>query len=490
MKTAKTNIIFENGVTDNKPHVVILGAGPAGLGAAFQLTRRTQAKVTVLEQNNAVGGNAGSFELSEVRVDYGSHRLHPACDPEILSDIRLLLGDELLDRPRHGRIRLHGRWIHFPLKPLDLILQLPMSFVMNITTDLISKFFKKKQDIHDEESFASVLEAGLGKTFCKKFYFPYAHKLWGLPPEKLSATQAHRRVSANSLGKMVNKILSAVPGIKQNGKGRFFYPRGGFGQISECLYQAAKNAGAEFHLGVKVKSITMTGQVVEAVSYEQEGQIIIQQADYVWSTIPVSLLVQCLQPSVPPLVMQACKNIDYRAMILIYLVLEQERFSEYDAHYFPELDVPITRISEPKNYSNVYNPKNLTVLCAELPCSTNDPVWYMTDEELGRLVCKCLESAQIPIRAPIKEIVTQRLRHAYPIYQKGYEEYLNQIEQWLGGIENLLTFGRQGLFVHDNTHHALYMAYAAVDCLNRRGCFDRVKWQNLRQIFNTHVVED
>jgi len=104
-----------------KPHVVILGAGPAGVGAAFQLTRRALAQVSVLEQNSRVGGNAGSFELAGMRVDYGSHRLHPTCHPDVLRDIRALLGDELLDRPRHGRIRLRGRWIHFPLKPLDLI---------------------------------------------------------------------------------------------------------------------------------------------------------------------------------------------------------------------------------------------------------------------------------------------------------------------------------------------------------------------------------
>ena len=90
----------------NKPHIVILGAGPAGLGAAFQLTRRELASVTVLEHCKNVGGAAQSFELSGIQVDYGSHRLHPACDPEILRDIQTLLGEDLLDRPRHGRVRV------------------------------------------------------------------------------------------------------------------------------------------------------------------------------------------------------------------------------------------------------------------------------------------------------------------------------------------------------------------------------------------------
>ena len=122
-----------------QPHVVILGAGPAGTGAACQLIRTGKAKVTVLEQRDSVGGNAGSFTLGGLRVDYGSHRLHPACDPEILKDLKNLLGEDLLLRPRHGRIRLRGRWIHFPLKPADLLLRLPKSFTFGVGIDMVGQ---------------------------------------------------------------------------------------------------------------------------------------------------------------------------------------------------------------------------------------------------------------------------------------------------------------------------------------------------------------
>ena len=109
--------------------VVVIGAGPAGLGGAYRLAQRGF-DVTVIERDAAVGGNAGSFDVAGLRVDFGSHRLHPSCAPEILSDIRGMLGDALLDRPRHGRIRIQGRWVHFPLKPADLIAHLPLSFGM------------------------------------------------------------------------------------------------------------------------------------------------------------------------------------------------------------------------------------------------------------------------------------------------------------------------------------------------------------------------
>jgi protoporphyrinogen oxidase len=469
---------------------VILGAGPAGLGAAFQLARRGRARVTVLERNQWVGGNAGSFELDGFRVDYGSHRLHPACDPEILRDIRGLIGDDLLDRPRHGRIRLRERWIHFPLQSLDLALRLPVKFSIGVALDLAHKALKNGAGRDREATFASVLERGLGRTICQDFYFPYVEKIWGLEPEKLSVTLARRRVSANSLVKMAQRIIGAMPGIKTGRRGRFYYPRYGYGQICEAYCGAAREAGADVHLNARVQSVETEAGAVAGVHYERAGEVLALGADYVWSTIPITVLAKCLRPPAPAEVLQAAENIGYRAMILIYLVLEQERFSEFDAHYFPDASIPISRLSEPKHYSNGQGPKDLTVLCAELPCAPGGPQWNKSDDELSALVTGALEGSGIPIRAPIKKIVTRRLRQAYPIYRQGYEDDFRPLDEWLGGIDGLLTFGRQGLFAHDNTHHALYMAYCAARCLDQDGSFDRKRWQSSRLVFETHVVED
>ncbi len=473
----------------SKPHLLILGAGPAGLGAAFQLTRRSLAQVTVLERNSWVGGNAASFALAGINVDYGSHRLHPTCDPEVLRDIHTLLGDDLLLRPRHGRIHLHGRWIHFPLRPLDLVLRLPPRFALNVAVDLLDKAARWRPRPSGTETFASVLEAGLGRTICRDFYFPYARKIWAVPPEELATMQAHRRVGANSLGKMARKLLTAVPGLKPPGAGRFYYPRQGYGQISQAMLRAAEAAGAQVELAAVVRSVDRIGTRVQGVTYERQGASYRLEADYLWSTLPLTVLIQCLQPQAPDEVLEATQGIAYRAMILVYLVLEQEHFSEYDAHYFPDSDIPISRLSEPKNYSGTGS-QGLTVLCAELPCAPTDPAWQMSDDDLAGLVCTSLERANLPVQAAIKEVVTKRLRHAYPIYRQGYERHFDRLDHYVSGLANVLTFGRQGLFAHDNTHHALYMAYCAVNCLDANGSFDRERWQAFRRNFETHVVED
>jgi len=453
--------------------VVILGAGPAGLGAAWQLARRGF-NVTVLERASAPGGNAGSFEIEGLMADYGSHRLHPACPPEILDDVRGMLGPDLLDRPRHGRIRLHGRWLHFPLKPANLVRNAPPRFLLGVLRD---NAWKAKTAMGGE-SFRTVLEAGLGKTICRDFYFPYARKIWGVEPEELHAEQARRRVSAGSAGKMVRKLL------RRTGGARFYYPRGGFGRISDAYLDAARQAGARVLCNTSVGGVEVASGRVIAVR-ASGGQRF--EARHILSTIPLPTLIRSLDPPGP--VLKAANALDYRAMILIYLVLETDRFTEFDAHYFPEAWIPITRLSEPKNYGLQEAP-GATVLCAELPCSTSDAFWCASDDLLAGMILGALGQAGLPVLAPVRKVLTRRLEQAYPIYRSGYAEHFDTLDRWLGGLEGLTTLGRQGLFAHDNTHHTLAMAYAASRCLRDDGSFDRRRWAAHRKEFQQHVVED
>jgi len=472
-----------------RPHVLILGAGPAGLGAAYRLRMLRRARVSVLERGDRVGGNASSFELGGQPVDLGSHRLHPSCDPVILGDIRRFLGPDLVERPRHGRILLRGRWVRFPLRPLDLLVHLDGSFLLGALRDAAGRVLRSTPA--QSGSFAEALQARLGPTICEAFYFPYARKIWGLEPEGLAAEQAQRRVAANSPGKLARKVLARVPGFRSSGGGRFFYPRKGFGQIAEGYARGAEDAGAELILGWSAAEITPPSSAgdpwsVVARRGAEERSLV---ADYVWSTLPLTHLARMIRPAPPADVLRAASALDFRAMVLVYLELPIHRFTEFDAHYFPGSEVFITRLSEPKNYSGAPEPEGRTVLCAELPCSPDDGVWGSSDEDLGRIVVRDLETAGIPLPGSPVGIHVRRLRQAYPIYSRSYGEAFTILDRWASGLPRLLSFGRQGLFAHDNTHHALAMAYAAADCMTPDG-FDSGKWSRHRLDFEKHVVVD
>jgi protoporphyrinogen oxidase len=177
-------------------------------------------------------------------------------------------------------------------------------------------------------------------------------------------------------------------------------------------------------------------------------------------------------------------------MVLVYLVLEQDRrWTPYDAHYLPDAGTAVTRVSEPANYRDGPDPTDRTVLCAELPCAPDDAVWSATDHDLGARVADDLARAGLPPIRPAA-VVTRRLRHVYPVYDMGFRARLDGLDAWAGALPRITTFGRLGLFAHDNTHHAMVMAYDAVDALGTGGTVDRTAWSAARARFDGHVVED
>ena len=204
------------------------------MGAAYR-TARAGHRVVVLERTPGPGGAAASFELDGIRVDHGSHRLHPAIDPRILGDLRGLLGDGLQRRPRNGRIHLEGRWIRFPLRPADLARRLPPSFAAGVAVDAATAWARRPR----ADTFAETLRAGLGPTMCERFYFPYARKLWGLDPSELAGEQARRRVSAGSPG----RLLAGWPRRRRDGPW-FWYPGTASGPSASAWPRGA-DAGAE-----------------------------------------------------------------------------------------------------------------------------------------------------------------------------------------------------------------------------------------------------
>jgi protoporphyrinogen oxidase len=457
--------------------LIVLGAGPAGVGAAYR-TARAGHRVVVLERGGGPGGAAASFTLEGIRVDHGSHRLHQAIDPRILADLRGLLGEELQRRPRNGRIFLEGRWIRFPLRPADLARRLPPSFAAAAARDAATAWARRPR----ADTFAETLRAGLGPTMCRRFYFPYARKLWGLDPAELAGEQARRRVTAGSPGRLLARVAR---GAAASGK-EFLYPRGGFGTISERLAEAAAAAGAELRYRAAAERVELAGD--RATVWLAGGGTL--TARRLWSTIPLPALAAMTDPAPPAAVTAAAGRLAFRAMVLVYLVLDTGRYSAYDAHYLPDPGTPVTRVSEPTNYRDGGDPPGRTVLCAELPCQRGDRLWAASDDQLAGLVAATLRDRGLPDPGPVRAVAVRRLANAYPIYRVGYSAPFQALDAWAAAQPALLSFGRLGLFAHDNTHHALAMAWAAADALAPDGAFDRAAWAAAREGFRGHVVED
>ena len=465
---------------------IILGAGPAGLYLAVRLLRLESipGPVFVVEREQQVGGLARSFVHNGLTFDLGSHRLHPSIRPEILDDIHGLLGSDLTMHPRNGRIYLCGRYVSFPISPRNLLNKLP-SFVAGTAWDAVTRVTRKKKPV---VTFEDVLLQGLGPTLCHSFYFPYARKLWGLEPNQIDQLQAQRRVAADTAGKIFVKIVATA--IGRTGPGRsFYYPRKGFGQISVALAEEARRLGGQITLGCGAEALRAVEDGWQVQIKSADGQERSCRAPLVFSTIPTSTLIRLLGAVVPADIGSTVSHLRHRGMLLVYLELAQDQFTQFDAHYFPGQDVVFSRFSEPKNYSASSLPAGKTGLCAEIPSSWQEDLWNRNNDDLIERVLLDLDNVGLAIRDHLTCAFVLRVPFVYPIYELGIREKMDAIEAFLDTLRGLIVLGRQGLFLHDNTHHTMEAAWHAAACVHGIA-FDYPVWRSHRSSLRENVVED
>lgn len=452
----------------------ILGAGPAGLMAAWHLARRGH-RVVVIEAQRSVGGLAASFEVAGVRVDHGSHRLHAATAPPILAELRALLGGDLQVRARRGRIRLGDRWVRFPLEPGDLLRRAPPRLAIRAAGDLLIRVPAARRRATGGDTFSDVVRSRLGPTVLEAFYRPYARKLWGLDTDHLSADLARRRVALRSGADLARRVLRG----RNPAAGIYLYPRGGFGRIPEVLADAARAAGAELRLGDAVTALE-DGTVTTA-----SGRRV--RATTVASTLPLPVLASLA--GAPEELRDAAATLRYRGLVLCYLALERSRYTPWEAHYLPDPDVVPVRVTEPTAYrDDPDDPPGRTVLCAEIPGDEADDWWDASDDEMAGRVAADLVRVGLPAPRPV-EVHVRRIPRVYPVPVPGTAEVLEALDRWATTVTGVVPFGRHGWFQHDNTHHALEAGAALAACVSGAG-LDHQAWAAARAILATRVVED
>ncbi|AYY13411.1 FAD-dependent oxidoreductase [Actinobacteria bacterium YIM 96077] len=454
--------------------LIVIGAGPAGLAAAWRAALRGFS-VALLERADHVGGMAASVDVAGIRVDQGSHRLDRATPGYLLADLRELMGDDLQLRQRSSRIRVLDNWLSVPLRADEVTRRLPRSLLARIARDSATTSFRRGGN----ESYASVVRSRVGPALYETVYGPLAEKQWGIPGDCISAVQAYRQASRLSAWKVAGRAVGRIRRKTQEIAGGYYYPRHGFGRLVETLADAGAEAGVDIKLEAEVDRVRVYEDEVEVAT--QDGDVV--RGGLVFSTLPLPLLARISRPAPSLTSIESAARLRYRAMLLVYIVHKGGRWSPYDSHDIPDQRTPVLRISEPMNYrDNPDDPSDRSVLCAEIPCSMTDEVWGLDDESLADLVDETLGMTGLP-GVERAHVETRRLGQVYPIYRLGYEDDLTEVDAWARMIRRIVTLGRQGLFVFDNVHQALLMAYDAVDAIREDGRFDRYAWTVARERF-------
>lgn len=447
---------------DEAPFLV-LGAGPAGLTAAYELSRRGVPTV-LLEQDRQVGGLARTVEYRGYRFDIGGHRFFTR--QAIVRGLwQTMLGDDLLVRPRLSRIYYRRKFFDYPLKPLNALRNLGVTESLAV---LGSYLWRKLFPIHPEASFADWVTNRFGRRLYRMFFKSYTEKVWGIPCHTIGAQWAAQRIRGLSLRTaLVNMFF---PHRRQR-RGEpiktlideFSYPRFGPGMMWEAFREAIAAQGGTISLGSRVTRLRHDGARIVGVEGERDGEPRTWPVSGVLSTIPLRHLIHALDPPPPAAVLAAADRLKYRDFLTVALIVNEAELFPDNWIYVHDETVRVGRIQNFKNWSPAMVPDGTkTCLGMEYFCAEGDDLWTMADADLVALATGELATIGITVPEKVTDGTVVRMPKAYPVYDEGYPEAFETVRSYLARFANLQPAGRNGMHRYNNMDHSMLTAILAV----------------------------
>ena len=447
--------------------VVILGGGPCGLSAAWELSK-TGKKVVVVEAQSSVGGLCKTKSYKGFNFDLGGHRFISKND-ELINRIKALMGSDLLVSERISAIKLNGREFQYPLSSGDILKQTDIMFLAMCLVDYVYQALYKKLKDSPDTSFEDWVINRFGRKLYVTFFKDYTHKLWGIPPDKLSSDWAAERISLLNLWDVVLRLCGLGREAPRTYTKKYFYPKQGIGQIFEYIAMEIKQNGSNIILNARFKKLLLEGDRVKGVIYETNGKDQVINCDWVISTIPVTDLICIPDRGVGYQdVSTAISSLRYRSLRFLNILIDKAEIGRNTWTYIPDRKYIMTRIQEPNKRSPHNAPAGKTSLMLEIPCSYNDEVWNMQDDLLFNRCIDDLFKLGINIKDRVIDYFYTAEKHAYPIYHLEYKHHLNKLFSWIAAIENIHTCGRNGLFRYIFMDRAMEMGFEAAIIVGKK----------------------
>jgi protoporphyrinogen oxidase len=438
----------------------VIGAGPAGLTAAYILSKQG-ARVTVLEGDDTVGGISRTARYKEFRFDIGGHRFFTKIGP--VQDLwEELLGDEFISVPRLSRIHYNGRFFDYPLRARNALAGLGPINALRIVASYV-KWHYRPYPV--EENFEQWVTNRFGRRLFEIFFKTYTEKVWGIPCTEIRAEWAAQRIQGLSLARA---ILSAATVNRRSTDVKsliheFRYPRLGPGQMWETCRDRVCAMGNDVLLQHHVNAFEVSKGRVIAVRAETPQGPRRFDADHAISTMDLRSLVRSLEPSPPDDTRRAADDLKYRDFVVVALMLRRERLFPDNWIYIHTPGVKVGRIQNFNNWSAAMVPvPGTTCLGLEYFCFKGDGTWESRDAELVAQASRELEELGLARASDVVDGTVVRMPKAYPIYDSTYRQSVDTIRAYLDPIANLHTVGRNGMHKYNNQDHSMLTAMMAV----------------------------
>jgi protoporphyrinogen oxidase len=444
--------------------VVIIGAGPAGLTAAYELCKAGVPSV-VLEKDNIVGGISRTVNYKGYHFDIGGHRFFTKV--KAVDDMwrEVLKEGDFLHRGRLSRIYYDKQFFHYPLQPSNALFGLGVWNSFMILCSYIQAQLRPQQP---EKTFEQWVINRFGKRLYRIFFKTYTEKVWGIPCNEITAEWAAQRIKGLSL---LTAVKSALTATSRN-KGdviktlidSFDYPAKGPGMMWEAVAEIIQRRNSTVRMNTGVNRIYWAHGKVTGVETQNGNETERVRGTHFVSTMPIRELIRKLDPAPPEGVLAAAERLSYRDFITVALIIDKADLFPDNWIYVHDPDVKVGRIQNFKNWSPhmVPDPEK-TCLGLEYFCFEGDSLWTMADPDIVQLATKEIAALRLAREQDVSDGTVVRMPKAYPVYDSTYLEALKVVREFLLPLSNLHLVGRNGMHKYNNQDHSMLTAMLAVE---------------------------
>ncbi|MBX3463506.1 MAG: FAD-dependent oxidoreductase [Planctomycetes bacterium] len=450
---------------DPNPQILILGAGPAGLACAMELSRKG-IRSTIVERDEQIGGLAKTLRIAEGEqvflTDIGPHRFFSK-NKYLYDFIEDLLHEEWRKVPRLTRQFIDGKFYNYPVNPTQVFKNLGPWKSLRIGVDYFLARLRYGLLRKPMRTFEDYVVANFGRTLAEFSMINYTEKIWGIPARDIHPDWARQRISGLNLWSV---LMNALKFGKRKGGPKslvdeFYYPQFGTGRIYEEIGRHLRAEGSTIATGSEPVAVRHDGQRIVEVDVRTPEGVQTLRPERVVESVPITRFLDLLDPPPPPEVLAAARQLKWRAQVYLFLTLDKERVTSDNWIYFPSKDIPFGRTSEMKNFSADMCPPGKTSFFVEFFAFETDAIWSMTKEQVLDLVMPYFEAWGFFTRQEVRGCHLMKRSHVYPVYDSEYRRRLDVVKAWLDRLQNLIYVGRPGRFKYTNQDHSLEMGIVA-----------------------------